>query len=273
MRLIVLNGAPRSGKDTILNILLDNAKGATDGSSKLKALNVIPFSYKYVLCEGVAKRYSTLSNQLTTEQIWDYNADGEFKDTPSELFGGKSVRQALIYESEEVIKKQHGENGVAIATFKKLQEEYGDKLKDAVLISPDGGFESEMRCAKEFFNLDDEDVLLVRVLRDGCTFAGDSRSYISKPTFIISNNGSIDDLTKNIKTVIDFMKGRCSVIPFDKMYFEISPTGFSLKVSDFVSNEEWSEMSREQRNQIVKEAIDKQIAKGLHYRVTSVSYR
>lgn len=195
MKMIVLNGAPRSGKDTMLNVLRTAQDKGVFGSARL-----IPFSYKRVLCEGVAKRYG-----MTPQEVWDLNTNTDTKDLPDERFGGKSVRQALIYESEDVIKKEHGEDGVAIATFKRLQEDYGDDLNDAILVSPDGGFESEMVAAQNFFGISREDIFLIRMLRDGCTFKGDSRGYINNPNLTIDNDGTIRDLRSHLSTINAFI--------------------------------------------------------------------
>lgn len=197
MKMIVLNGPPRSGKDTFLKLL--KAVFMDD----LPTDTFIPFSYKWVLCEGVAQRYN-----VSPQTIWDLNADTTKKDKPKKLFGGKSVRQCLIYESEEVIKKELGENGVAIKTFENLKKHVYSlniDLEKCVLISPDGGFESEMNCAMEFFGLKRSDIMLIQFQRDGCTFDGDSRSFLSNPDMVIQNDGDKIELTSHLEYVRDFI--------------------------------------------------------------------
>ena len=203
MKMIVLNGPPRSGKDTFLKLM--KAVFMDD----LPTDTFVPFSYKHTLCAGVAKRYN-----LTAQYVWELNANTLTKDVKYDMFGGKSVRECLIYESEEVIKKEHGENGVATQTFKDLQISWmadsNIPLDDCVIATPDGGFESEMQEAMDFFGIERKDILLIRFYRDGCTFDGDSRSYISNPDMEIHNNSDKIHLTKYLRSVEIFMLGEVS---------------------------------------------------------------
>lgn len=180
MKIIITNGPPRSGKDTLCNLILEGITGH----------DLIPLSYKKTLYVGVARRYG-----LSVEAVFQMNADTLIKDEPCSIFDGLSVRQALIYESENVIKKKYGPQGVAIQTFKLLEEEYGkERLKNAVLYCSDGGFNSELQAAYDFFGIGVEDVYIVRLLREGCSFKGDSREYLKLPDIVINNNDTIDHL-------------------------------------------------------------------------------
>lgn len=193
MKLIITNGPPRSGKDTLCNLIRENI---TDQ-------DLIPLSYKKTLYVGVARRYG-----LSVEAVFQMNADTLIKDEPSPLFEGKSVRQALIYESEEVIKKELGPQGVAIQTFKLLEEEYGkERLKDAVLYCSDGGFNSELNAAYDFFGIGVEDVYIIRMLREGCSFEGDSREFLDHPDTVIRNDGEIEDLKSYLPRIQSFCDG------------------------------------------------------------------
>ena len=193
MKIIITNGPPRSGKDTLCNLILE---GITDH-------DLIPLSYKKTLYVGVARRYG-----LSVEAVYQMNADTLIKDEPSHLFGGKSVRQALIFESEEVIKKELGPQGVAIQTFKLLEEEYGkERLKNAVLYCSDGGFNSELDAAYDFFGIGVEDVYIIRMLREGCSFEGDSREFLDHPDIVISNDSDIEHLKSYLLLIQCFCDG------------------------------------------------------------------
>lgn len=193
MKIIITNGPPRSGKDTLCGLIL---KGITDH-------DLIPLSYKKTLYVGVARRYG-----LSVEAVYQMNADTLIKDEPSPLFGGKSVRQALIYESESVIKKELGPQGVAIQTFKLLEEEYGkERLKNAVLYCSDGGFNSELDAAYDFFGIGVEDVYIIRMLREGCSFEGDSREFLDHPDIVISNDSDIEHLKSYLLLIQCFCDG------------------------------------------------------------------
>ena len=206
MKMIILNGPPRSGKDTFLKIL--KAVFMDD----LPTDTLIPFSYKRVLCSEVAKRYN-----VSPQFIWDLNADTTKKDLPQEMFGGKSVRECLIYESEEVIKRQLGEDGVAIRTFQCIVDDHKDSgnvndLQDCVLVTPDGGFASEMLAAQQFFGISRRDIFLIQFHRAGYTFEGDSRSYIPNPDMIVMNiEGDKVGLIDYLRHVQEFL-GREEVL-------------------------------------------------------------
>lgn len=177
MKIVILNGAPRSGKDSLADAL---AMSITEN-------DVIYFSIKHILCLGVAERYD-----LPPLTVWECNADSDYKDEPSPLFNGKSVRQALIYESEEVIKKEYGEQGVIIKALEDLKKVYGmDKLRKAVIICADGGFNSEIPKYGEILECPEEDIYITRILRKGYTFSGDSREFIDNPKFIFKNDGKL----------------------------------------------------------------------------------
>lgn len=228
MKIIITNGPPRSGKDTMCGLILEN----------IIDHDLIPLSYKRTLYVGVARRYG-----LSVDAVFQMNADTLIKDEPSSLFGGKSVRQALIFESEEVIKKKYGEQGVAIETFKLLQEEYGtERLKHAVLYCSDGGFNSELFAAYEHFGIGVEDVYILRMLREGCSFAGDSREFLKNPDVVIHNNSDIDHLRSYLPRIQRFCDGftsttshavhtrRLSDIRWHNFYKEMGITNLLQKV-------------------------------------------
>lgn len=193
MKIIITNGPPRSGKDTMCGLIREGITGC----------DLIPLSYKKTLYVGVARRYG-----LSVEAVYQMNADTLIKDEPSDLFGGKSVRQALIFESEEVIKKKYGPQGVAIQTFKLLEEEYGiERLKNAVLYCSDGGFNSELFAAYDYFGIGVEDVYILRMLREGCSFEGDSREFLDNPDVIIHNDSNLDHLKSYLPRIQSFCEG------------------------------------------------------------------
>ena len=193
MKIIITNGPPRSGKDTMCGLIREGITGH----------DLIPMSYKKTLYIGVARRYG-----LSVEAVFQMNADTLIKDEPSSIFGGLSVRQALIYESENVIKKKYGPQGVAIQTFKLLEEEYGtERLKNAVLYCSDGGFNSELQAAYDYFGIGVEDVYIVRLLREGCSFKGDSREFLNHPDLVISNDSDMNHLKTYLPTIQAFTDG------------------------------------------------------------------
>lgn len=187
MKVLIMNGAPRSGKDTMVDEIARKLKGKKD---------VIYFSVKHILCLGVAKRYG-----VSPLHVWKLNSDSLTKDDPSDIFEGKSVREALIYESEDVIKVEHGEQGVIELATNDLINVYGDKLNDAVIVCPDGGFNSEIPVIRKNLNIPRDDLFITRILRKGCSFKGDSREYIKNPNKIIWNI-QLEDYLKQSNAII-----------------------------------------------------------------------
>lgn len=197
MKLIIMNGPPRAGKDTFLDLLME------DGALEFNDHLVIRYCYKHTLCDEVGKRYG-----LTAKEVWDLNANTLTKDLPDPRFGGKSVRQALIYESEEEIKKKEGEAGVAIRTFTNIKEKFAEhQLKDAFLFTASGGFNSETQAAMEFFNIERKDMFIVRVDRTGYTFeaVNDSREYLKDPDLAFRNDHTIEDMKIFIPVIQQFL--------------------------------------------------------------------
>lgn len=197
MKLIIMNGPPRAGKDTFLNFLME--EGALDTGEHL----TMHYCYKWTLCEEVGKRYG-----MTAREVWDLNANTHTKDLPDPRFGGKSVRQALIYESEEEIKKKEGETGVALRTFKYIQDKTVDyQLKDAFLFTASGGFNSETQAVIDFFGITRKDIFIVRIDREGCSFeaVGDSREYLKDPDLAFRNDNEPEDMKVFIPVIQQFL--------------------------------------------------------------------
>jgi len=197
MKMIILNGPPGGGKDTFMDLL--KAEDGLDTKGKI----LVPYCYKWTLCEAVGKRYG-----LPTMAVWDINATRALKELPNEKFGGKSVRQALIYESEEVIKKQYGETGVAIQTFENIKRDYHDfDFDELILLTASGGFNSETTAAFEFFNTTRKDLFIVRIDREGCSYeaVNDSREYLKDPDLAFRNDYTIDDMKVYIPAVQQFI--------------------------------------------------------------------
>ncbi len=154
MKVVLLNGPARSGKDTLAQFLVREFAGAVriGFADHLKRL-------AHVMCFGPAG--------------WDMdpNAFDGTKEAPREAFAGMSPRQFYIHVSERVCKPLFG-GGY-----------FGDRFVDAarasgadLVVVPDSGFRREAERVVEAFGA--SNVLLVRLSRDGFTFEGDSRDYI-----------------------------------------------------------------------------------------------
>lgn len=158
-QLIILNGPPRSGKDTLAKYLYE----------KHKHFHHVKFANELKI---IAHRFYNTPDQHP-------DAYEKFKDQPLTEFIGLSPRQAYINLSEDYIKKHHGKDFFGlqlISTIKKVQDN-----NENVFIVSDGGFEEELLPLLEVFN--PALFTIVQVHRAGCTFDNDSRHYFDKERF------------------------------------------------------------------------------------------
>lgn len=146
--IVILNGPPGCGKDTIAGIMNGN-HGYSIRSFKEPMWAVA----KSVLTPG---QYELFVNLYINR---------ETKEKPQDFLGGMSPREFFIHISESWVKPTLGSN-----QFGKLAV-WGDTPRCTVF--PDGGFPVEVN---EFAGW--KDVLLVRLHREGYDFSNDSREYI-----------------------------------------------------------------------------------------------
>lgn len=153
-RVILLNGPPGSGKDTAAGLLTSSIHGAAHKE------------FKQALRRLTAEHYG-----VALEPFAAQCADRVAKETPRADLGGKTPRGALIHVAEEVIKPKHGGD-----YFGKCA---ADDCEPGVFnVFSDCGFPAEIDTMVERFGA--ANVCVIRLHRDGCGFAGDSRSYVGK---------------------------------------------------------------------------------------------
>lgn len=150
MQVILLNGPPRSGKDTAANALLAATPNSTimRFSGPLKAATHAAFG---------------LRASLDTEG---------YKDAPREEFDGLTPREAYIAMSEVGIKPAFG-----ALHFGKVLARRILSSDASMVVVPDSGFAYEAEPVVAAVGA--ANVLLLRLHRPGRTFDGDSRSHIS----------------------------------------------------------------------------------------------
>lgn len=153
---VVLNGAPNSGKDYITRELIKHLAISDITSEELM--------FKTGLYKETAKQYF-----MPYYDFVDLATNRSTKDIPNERLGGISPREALINVSENYIKPLLGKDYFA----KELLENIKDK--DVYIIS-DGGFKEEIQTLIDSPKI--SRLLLVHLMAPGCSFEGDSRSYI-----------------------------------------------------------------------------------------------
>lgn len=154
-RIIVLNGPPGCGKDTIADWLVEN------GYAKV--------SFKDSLYEFTAKKYA-----LPLSCVWQVCNDRDKKEIPHKWFNGRSPREALIHVSEDIIKPHLGKDffGKSAAASVLLNS------KTDKFVFSDGGFLEEIAPLTKI-----APVTVIRLYREGFDFSNDSRSYIANPLY------------------------------------------------------------------------------------------
>lgn len=181
MKILFLNGPPRSGKDTAASYLHDKygayttkfAKALKEATHALYGLGALPDDHFEVS-----------------------------KSKPNKVFFGLTPRQAYIKVSEELVKPVLGKDffgQVMLETCKRAEGEG----HDLIAIS-DSGFADEAQPLIDYFG--PEQVYLVHIYAEsrGCTFENDSRSYIKLPglpldnVWVLNNNSFIVDYHKQI---------------------------------------------------------------------------
>jgi hypothetical protein len=172
-RVLILNGAPRSGKDTLSKMLL----------SAQMFERTVPGSFKRPLQDVAA----ALLGMSIEDFLTRYE---EIKDLPCENGWPLTVRQLMIKISEEWVKPlggkeyfgrlayanaDHPVNNAVGRQFANLNP-YAMKIRGVTAVFTDGGFGPEVVPFIE--TLGAENVHIVRIHRPGFTFDSDSRTLL-----------------------------------------------------------------------------------------------
>lgn len=191
MKLILLNGAPRSGKDTAAQLIV-NALTHFDSLDR-------PLHVKLSkLLKDCTHRFYGLCD--VAHDYFEHR-----KDEPNETLHGLTPRQAYINMSELLIKPVHGKGFLGAELAKRLgrqDEVFGPDSSRTAVIS-DCGFVEE---CEELVKLHPE-AILIRLHRPGYGWENDSRGPVSLNhlkvlAFDVNNDGDTDRLEEKLKTCI-----------------------------------------------------------------------
>ena len=119
----------------------------------------------------------SLNRETITERDYGFGKTGD------EYYWKLSVREAMIYISEVIMKPRFGDNYFGVARAKAIQE-------GEIAVDSSCGFLEELPPLIE--RLRQENILLIRVHRAGATFEGDSRNYI--PDGVITNTVDVNSV-------------------------------------------------------------------------------
>ena len=180
---IILNGPPGSGKDTIADTF--EAEGLARH-----------IRFKDVLYNIAAAIYC-----VDVNLIKGFANDQVKKMVPQEIFNGRSQREVLIHTSETVIKPNFGKDYFGQAVYRTVKN-LAPKNSKSYFILSDGGFIEEIEVLTANYR-----TVLVRLHRDGCDFSKDSRNYLYSCTdaaYDVENNADIETLVEKVKEVVGF---------------------------------------------------------------------
>ncbi len=178
--IVVLNGPPSSGKDTIAEYLTEH-HGYAEARFKTKLVQI-----------------ALMISQISGFDWCTRYDDRELKETPWDRLGGLSQREYLIKISEDWVKPLHGESYFGDVLAQRIKYNY--EGMDVIL--SDSGFVEEIKPVLAL----GISTLIVRLYREGCSFDGDSRDYLpvtlGVPTVVIHNNDTIDGAVYKILQAI-----------------------------------------------------------------------
>ena len=169
-RVIILNGPPGCGKDTLASAVARTVPSVFIREFKTQLYIITDAMY------GLAP--------MTTQVI---NMDRERKEVPMDIYGGRSCRQALIYVSEVVMKPNFGNSYFGKAAADRIQP-------GEITVFSDSGFVEEAECVID--KVGAENVLLLRIWGRG-SYEGDSRDFLPTEMFQryaqVQNDGTVED--------------------------------------------------------------------------------
>lgn len=189
-RILLVNGPPRSGKDTVGDIVKELVPDAL----------VTKFAHS-LKCATHALYCALHGNQRPI--FWDSATNDAFyeqrKSEALPRFYGRTPRECYIAVSELLLKKVHGESFFGELLAARIAN---SGAKFAVVT--DSGFLPEALALIDEFG--PENVAVVKLRRKGCDFTGDSRGYIRLPNpnsnFRLENDNDIPALRKRVRDLL-----------------------------------------------------------------------
>ena len=148
MKILLLNGPPRSGKDTIGRTLW----------------NLIPRLVNMKFAEPIVQFMF---------QAYSIRMEQTEKDLPHEALSGRTPREVAIAYSEKFCKPLYGQDYFGKRAVQSIEQM--EKIAMQVCCFTDSGFVHE--AGPVAMHVGGSNVLQIRVRRPGRNFQGDSRSY------------------------------------------------------------------------------------------------
>ena len=188
MKIILFGGPPFSGKDTAAKYLWNNSPNP-------------------ILFERFSAPLKTAFSAIVGKPYNQFYEVEYYEDNKEKIIPwlGVSYRQWQIDFSEKFLKPNYG-NDIFGKLFIERSYNYIKSLNNPykVMVVPDCGFDIEVNYLEQHVNT--EDVLLIRVHRDGCDFSKDSRNYVYSNKFMsidVNNNGTQEEFEAKIESIVN----------------------------------------------------------------------
>lgn len=179
---IILNGPPRSGKDTIGRLLAD----------------AIPYSRCVKFASRLKKATHAMVDQLMGFGQRPVIEDEHEHEKEKIAIAGKTWRECYIGVSELLCKPMFGS-----AFFGSMLASDIAQSTSLISIVTDGGFVEEFYALRALLGRDN--ILVVKVSRPGCDFSRDSRGYLPYVgDRLIENDGTLHDLHDKTRIIVDW---------------------------------------------------------------------
>lgn len=206
LKVVVFNSPPRSGK----NIAADHMCNTINTlGSNLIAYHKAFKDELFKICAntlGVSvEEYQTDYDRQTPDKVWWMKDLVSISTSASMKVQGEkklySQREFLIHMSENVIKPSFGKDAFGKAFVNSLPEE-------GIVFVSDSGFPEELQPVIDHVGA--ENVLVIRIQREGCSFEGDSRDYLTPEMFDdkvqfyqIVNNGTEKEFLEGVEELVE----------------------------------------------------------------------
>jgi len=184
---IVLNGPPLSGKDTVADATVSQLANQGVCAVKVKFAGSLKDAVAAFLGLTMNERHAYFETPL--------------KDEPSPLFFDMPPRQVLISFSEDWVKPAFGKQTFGEVLGQRIQSPLNANYE--VFIISDGGFNEEVEGLRQVLG-PSYTVKVVQLKRDGTDFKGDSRGWIDNPDATLYNNFSVDVSATNLAAMITY---------------------------------------------------------------------
>lgn len=194
-KIILVNGPPKSGKDTIGWDIMDWLHFNDERERCLVTL------------EKFAGPLRKIANSLNPILVTDFE---EIKDEKV-MVGGLSPRKIMQSASEDWLKKLVGPTVFAELLHQRIHREMNiNQYVNNFVVVTDCGFQTEVDYIVDKYG--EDNVYLIRMMREGCNFIGDTREFTNIPKrshfATITNNGSYDDLKSAAASVLSVWFGK-----------------------------------------------------------------